>query len=190
MHNKPGTVGRLLPGMRHRLEPVPGIEEGGQLQVQGPNVMLGYLKADAPGLLQRPADGWYDTGDIVTVDAQGFITIKGRTKRFAKIGGEMVSLTSVEQAVEKLWPEHKHAAVSLPDARKGEQIILLTDKPDAERDALVRHFRDQNIADIALPRRLIFVPELPLLGTGKMDYQGAKTLAGELMALNNMPAGS
>jgi acyl-[acyl-carrier-protein]-phospholipid O-acyltransferase/long-chain-fatty-acid--[acyl-carrier-protein] ligase len=190
MHNKLGTVGRLLPGMRHRLEPVPGIEEGGQLQVQGPNVMLGYLKADAPGLLQPPADGWYDTGDIVTVDAQGFITIKGRTKRFAKIGGEMVSLTSVEQAVEKLWPEHKHAAVSLPDARKGEQIILLTDKPDAERDALVRHFRDQNIADIALPRRLIFVPELPLLGTGKMDYQRAKTLAGELMALNNMPAGS
>jgi acyl-[acyl-carrier-protein]-phospholipid O-acyltransferase/long-chain-fatty-acid--[acyl-carrier-protein] ligase len=177
MQNRTGSVGRLLPGLAYRLQDVPGISEGGQLSVKGPNVMLGYLRADAPGQVQPPAEGWYDTGDIVTMDDEGYITIKGRTKRFAKIGGEMVSLTAVESSISKLWPDHKHAVVNIPDARKGEQIVLLTDYADAGRDQLIRHFRSENAAEIAIPKRIIHLPALPLLGTGKPDYQKAKAIA-------------
>ncbi len=106
MFNKFGTVGRLLPGMEARLEKVEGVEEGGRLFVRGPNVMLGYLRADNPGVLEPPPEGWHDTGDIVTIDEQGFITIKGRAKRFAKIGGEMISLAAVEMLAADLWPNN------------------------------------------------------------------------------------
>ncbi|NDC39733.1 MAG: hypothetical protein EBZ48_17125 [Proteobacteria bacterium] len=106
---KRGSVGRILPGIQPRLEPVPGVPEGGRLWISGPNVMKGYFKIDKPGILQPLPDRWYDTGDIVSIDAQGFVTIQGRAKRFAKIGGEMVSLTAVEQAVEAVWPGALHA---------------------------------------------------------------------------------
>jgi acyl-[acyl-carrier-protein]-phospholipid O-acyltransferase/long-chain-fatty-acid--[acyl-carrier-protein] ligase len=177
MHNRTGTVGQLLPGMSYKLQPVPGISEGHQLFVQGPNVMLGYLRAEAPGEIQPPAEGWYDTGDIVALDDDGYITIKGRTKRFAKIGGEMVSLTAVEAAVARLWPGTRHAVVNIPDAKKGEQIILLTEQPVATRDDLVRYFRAEGISELSIPRKVMVVPAVPVLGTGKADYQQAKTLA-------------
>jgi acyl-[acyl-carrier-protein]-phospholipid O-acyltransferase/long-chain-fatty-acid--[acyl-carrier-protein] ligase len=179
MHNRTGSVGRLLPGLRHRLETVPGIAEGGQLFVKGPNVMLGYFKADKPGVIQPPDEGWYDTGDIVAVDEDGYVTIKGRTKRFAKIGGEMVSLTAVEASIGRLWPDQKHAVVNIPDAKKGEQIVLLTEKADASRDELVRHLRGEKMSELAVPRRIMVVAALPVLGTGKADYQTAKRLAAE-----------
>ena len=105
MFNRFGSVGRLLPGMEARLEKVEGVEEGGRLFVRGPNVMLGYLRADNPGVLEPPPDGWHDSGDIVTIDDQGFIAIKGRAKRFAKVGGEMVSLAAVEMLAAELWPD-------------------------------------------------------------------------------------
>ena len=111
MFNKFGTVGRILPGMEARLEKVEGVEEGGRLFVRGPNVMLGYLKVDRPGVLEPPPEGWHDTGDIVTIDAQGFVTIKGRAKRFAKIGGEMISLAAVETLAGDLWPNALSAVV-------------------------------------------------------------------------------
>ena len=117
--------------MEARLDPVPGIEEGGRLFVRGPNVMLGYLRAENPGVLEPLPDGWHDTGDIVTIDAAGFITIKGRAKRFAKIAGEMVSLSAVEAMAAKLWPQAMSVAVSIPDPRKGERIVLLTTQKDA-----------------------------------------------------------
>jgi acyl-[acyl-carrier-protein]-phospholipid O-acyltransferase/long-chain-fatty-acid--[acyl-carrier-protein] ligase len=183
MQNRPGSVGRFLPGLRYRLAPVPGIEEGGLLALQGPNVMLGYLRAELPGVIQPPDDGWYDTGDIVTVDAQGYVTIKGRQKRFAKIGGEMVSLSAVEASIAALWPAHKHAVLSLPDARKGEQIILLTEHEGAAREALVAYFRAEKIAELALPKKIIFAASVPVLGTGKVDYQRAKTIAADHAAL-------
>jgi len=177
MHNRPGTVGRLLPGLRHRLETVPGIEGAGLLQVQGPNVMRGYLKSEAPGVLQGPDEGWYDTGDIVSIDADGYITIKGRQKRFAKIAGEMISLSAVENAISTLWPNAAHAAVAIPDPRKGEQIVLLTTHTTADRDALQGAFQQGGLSALAVPRRVLSVTSIPVLGTGKVDYQSARQMA-------------
>ncbi|HEY9549349.1 MAG TPA: AMP-binding protein, partial [Kiloniellaceae bacterium] len=180
MHFKAGSVGRLLPGIEYRLEPVPGVEEGGRLLVCGPNVMLGYLRADRPGVLERPEQGWYDTGDIVAVDADGYIHILGRAKRFAKIAGEMISLGAVEKLVSGLWPEEMHAVVALPDARKGEQLVLLTERTDAGREALSAHARAQGASELMVPRQIFSVDKLPLLGSGKADHPGAKALAEQL----------
>ena len=137
MFNKFGTVGRLLPGMEARLEPVPGVEDGGRLFVRGPNVMLGYLRAENPGVLERPPEGWHDTGDIVSIDPEGFITISGRAKRFAKIGGEMVSLAAVEMLAAELWPDALSGVATVPDPRKGERLILVTTKKDPVRSDLI-----------------------------------------------------
>jgi acyl-[acyl-carrier-protein]-phospholipid O-acyltransferase/long-chain-fatty-acid--[acyl-carrier-protein] ligase len=166
-----------LPGITVRLEAVPGIEDGRQLYVKGPNVMLGYLKEDRPGVLQPLADGWYDTGDVVSMDAAGYLRILGRTKRFAKIGGEMISLAAVETVVSALWPEQNHAVVSVPDARKGEALVLLTEKRDASVDLLRDAFRKHGLSELSIPRRLIRVDKLPLLGTGKTDYLKAREMA-------------
>lgn len=185
MQNLPGSVGRLMPGLEHKLEPVPGVEEGGKLIVKGPNVMLGYLLAENPGALMPPKDGWYDTGDIVTIDEKGYIHIQGRAKRFAKIGGEMVSLAAVEGFLAKLWPENHHAVVNLPDAKKGEQLVLITDKKDAKRDEIVKYTRDNGIGDLSVPKTIKVVSDVPLLGTGKTDYQGVKALAEELVSGND-----
>jgi acyl-[acyl-carrier-protein]-phospholipid O-acyltransferase/long-chain-fatty-acid--[acyl-carrier-protein] ligase len=167
--NHPGTVGRLLPAIKYRLEPVEGIAEGGRLFVRGPNVMLGYMLADAPGVIVAPSDGWHDTGDIVTVDAEGFVTIRGRAKRFAKIGGEMISLASVESMVSALWPQASHVVVGIPDARKGEQLVLVTDKADADKDVLLRYAREQGYPELWVPRAMLVVPGIPVLGSGKVD---------------------
>jgi acyl-[acyl-carrier-protein]-phospholipid O-acyltransferase/long-chain-fatty-acid--[acyl-carrier-protein] ligase len=178
MHYRAGTVGRLLPGIEHRLVAVPGIDEGGRLEVKGPNVMLGYFKADNPGVLQPPEGGWYDTGDIVTLDADGVITIQGRAKRFAKIAGEMVSLTAVEGYVAAAWPDNAHAVVAVPDERKGEQLILVTDRQDATREALLAQIRASGGPELACPRDIVVLEEVPLLGSGKTDYPAVQKLVG------------
>ena len=161
--NKAGTVGRLSPLMRARLEPVAGIAEGGRLFVEGPNVMLGYYRAENPGVLEAPVEGWHDTGDIVAIDAQGFITIKGRVKRFAKIGGEMVSLAAVEALAAEVWPGAALIVVSLPDARKGERLVLMTPDAALKRDALLRHARARGAAELMVPADILLVGSLPLL---------------------------
>jgi len=170
MQNKPGTVGRLVPGIQYKLKEVPGIKEGGRLTVSGPNVMLGYLLSTAPGVLVPPEDGWYDTGDIVDIDAEGYITIKGRAKRFAKVGGEMISLTAVEEFLSKLWPDHTHAIVAIPDEKKGEQLILVTENKEAQRQEIIEYVRKQGLSEFGLPKKIIYVDQVPLLGTGKIDY--------------------
>lgn len=170
MHYRPGTVGRFLPGIHYRLEPVPGIPRGGRLHVRGPNVMLGYLRAEKPGQLEPPPQGWYDTGDIVEVDQEGFITICGRAKRFAKVGGEMISLSAVEIQTADLWPGFQHAVVSIADPRRGEQLVLVTDCPHASRDSLLKDARQKGISELATPKKVVIVKKLPLLGTGKVDY--------------------
>jgi acyl-[acyl-carrier-protein]-phospholipid O-acyltransferase / long-chain-fatty-acid--[acyl-carrier-protein] ligase len=169
MFNKFGTVGRLLPGMEARLEPVPGVQEGGRLHVRGPNVMLGYLRTENPGVLERPAEGWHDTGDIVTIDAEGFIAIQGRAKRFAKIGGEMVSLAAVEALAADLWPDAISAAATVPDSRKGERLVLVTTKHDPKRADFVTFARARGASEMMVPSEVLILERLPVLGSGKID---------------------
>jgi acyl-[acyl-carrier-protein]-phospholipid O-acyltransferase/long-chain-fatty-acid--[acyl-carrier-protein] ligase len=180
MHFKAGTVGRLLPGITHRLDTIEGITEGGRLFVSGPNVMLGYLRAENPGVIDPPQNGWYDTGDIVEVDTEGFVTIKGRAKRFAKVAGEMVPLGAVEEFVAKVWPSAMHAVVTVPDAKRGEQLVLVTDQVDAARAPLAAAAREGGLPEIFVPRSIVRVPKIPILGTGKVDYVSAGKLAADL----------
>ena len=180
MFNKNGSVGRLWPGMKMRLEPVQGIDEGGRLVVSGPNTMLGYLKDDRPGELQPPPDGWHDTGDIVTIDDKGFITIKGRAKRFAKIAGEMVSLSAIEALAAELWPEAMSACATLPDERKGERVVMITQHPNASRGEFSSFARSKGASELMVPAEVTTLPMIPLLGSGKLDYAGVKQLIEEL----------
>jgi acyl-[acyl-carrier-protein]-phospholipid O-acyltransferase/long-chain-fatty-acid--[acyl-carrier-protein] ligase len=181
--NRAGTVGVLMADMELKLEPVEGIPNAGRLIVKGPNVMLGYLKSDAPGVIVPPPDGWHDTGDVVSVDDDGYISIKGRLKRFAKIGGESVSLAVVESCASALWPEFSHAAVTMPDGRKGEQIVLVTTNPDAVRTDLSGWAHNHGVSELAVPRRIIHVSDIPVLGTGKTDYVSVeKTVKSQLPA--------
>src|SRR5215813_9010893 len=179
MFNRFGTVGRLLPGIEARLEPVPGIEEGGRLYVRGPNVMLGYLKADRPGVLTPPEEGWHDTGDIVTIDREGFVTIKGRAKRFAKIGGEMISLSAVENLSSELWPDAPAAVIAVPDPRRGEKLVLVSEKRGATRAALQAHAKNKGAPDLLAPAEVMLVDKLPVLGSGKADLVSVARLVGE-----------
>jgi acyl-[acyl-carrier-protein]-phospholipid O-acyltransferase/long-chain-fatty-acid--[acyl-carrier-protein] ligase len=165
-----GTTGRLLDGISYRIEPVEGIERGGRLIVKGPNVMLGYLRADNPGILEPPPDGWYDTGDIVEIDSLGFVTILGRAKRFSKIAGEMISLSSVETILTEAFPDFAHAVVSVPDQKRGEQLILVTTAPGLDRRRVADGLKQHGASDLMIPRRIIQVDKLPVLGSGKTDY--------------------
>ncbi|UDL91461.1 AMP-binding protein [Mesorhizobium sp. PAMC28654] len=176
IHGRGGSVGRLLPAMRMKLEPVEGISDAGQLWLDGPNLMMGYMTADRPGELQ-PLTGWHDTGDIVAVDREGFITIRGRAKRFAKIAGEMVSLGAVEMLVQSLWPEQRHAAVAVPDKRRGERIVLVTTAEDADPEELRKFGRQAGAAELMVPNDIVKVREIPVLGSGKTDYVSTRKLA-------------
>jgi acyl-[acyl-carrier-protein]-phospholipid O-acyltransferase/long-chain-fatty-acid--[acyl-carrier-protein] ligase len=169
MEHKEGSVGRPLPGIECRLQPVQGLNKGGRLEIKGPNVMLGYLKADKPGVIQ-PQGEWYDTGDIVDIDEDGYITILGRAKRFAKIGGEMVSLQTVEDLAATAMPEGVHAALAVPDERKGEQIILYTESKELTRERLMQVLREKGAQELCLPKHVSYVESIPRLGNGKIDY--------------------
>lgn len=173
--NRPGTVGGLLPGQEVRLEPVEGIPEGGRLFVRGPNIMAGYLRED--GGVDAPEGGWHDTGDVVTLTDDQWITIKGRVKRFAKIGGEMVSLTAAEDLASAVWPDGRHAVISMPDKKKGEKLILVTDRPDADVAPLVAHAQTIGAPELAVPRKILKVTEVPVLGSGKTDYVAIQRMA-------------
>ena len=177
-----GTIGKMLPGIDARLEPVEGLEEGGQLWVRGPNIMKGYISPDNPGQLVPLKGGWHDTGDVVSVNDDGHYVIRGRIKRFAKIGGEMVSLMVVENCASAVWPDYLHAAAIVPDAKRGEQIILVTEAPEAKRRELLIWAQTHGVPEISVPKTIITVEKLPVLGTGKLDYLSITKLAKETLA--------
>ena len=177
MANKYGTVGQFFPGIAHKLEPVPGIENGGVLHVKGDNIMQGYYLYDQPGQLIPPPDGWYDTGDVVAVDEEGFIHIKGRVKRFAKVAGEMVSLEVVENIARTAAPDYQHAATTQADASRGESIVLYTTDAALKREDLQIVARNLGASELAVARKILVVEKIPLLGTGKTDYVTLKQMA-------------
>ena len=186
MHFRTGTVGRLLDQIQHRLEPIPGIDEGGRLFVKGPNIMLGYLRAENPGIVEAPLDGWYDTGDIVKIDEDGFVIILGRAKRFAKIAGEMVSLGLVEQKLGQAFPEGQHAAVAVPDLRKGEQLVMFTTDATLDAPKVAEAMKAQGATALIVPRIVIALEALPLLGSGQDRLSGIEPPgpgAGEALSL-------
>lgn len=183
-----GTVGQLLPGIEARLEPVEGLENAGRLHVRGLNVMKGYLSPEDPGVILPLTDGWHDTGDIVCIDDEGYVSIRGRLKRFAKIGGEMVSLAVVENCASAVWPDNLHAAAILPDPRKGEQVVLVTDRKDAPRGLLLAWAQSHGVPEIAVPKKIVEIDEVPVLGTGKIDFLTVKTIAEEALIAAAQPA--
>jgi len=171
---KYGTVGRLMPGMEYRLDPVEGVATGGRLFVRGPNVMRGYLNKE-PNAAFRALNGWYDTGDIVSVDAEGFFQIQGRMKRFAKVSGEMVSLTAVEEALAGAFPQYglrcQIAIVTRHDEDKGEALIAVTNEPKLQLDEIRTVLRGKALTNLCVPREIRYVREIPKLGTGKTDHR-------------------
>ncbi len=172
MHYKIGSVGRLLPHIKAHILPVDGIEEGGRLCVQAPNIMLGYLKNQTIQAVHHPilGENWYDTGDIVELDAQGFVTIKGRAKRFAKIAGEMVSLEKAEALAQLASPGAKHACIAVEDAQKGERLVLFTQDAQLTRAAMIQAAQLHAYTELCIPKTIEYLAEIPLLGSGKTDY--------------------
>ena len=171
---KYGTVGRIMPGMEYRLDPVEGVETGGRLFVRGPNVMRGYLNKDA-NIKFKSLDGWYDTGDIVSVDSEGFFQIQGRLKRFAKVSGEMVSLTAVEEALAGAFPQYglrcQIAIVTRPDEDKGEALIAVSNEPKLTLDEIRTVIRGKSFTNLCVPREIRYLLEIPKLGTGKVNHR-------------------
>ena len=171
--NKFGSIGKLLPGMQYKIEPVDGITTGGELCVKGPNVMLGYYMPDNPGVLVPPPNGWYHTGDVVDIDEIGFFTIKDRIKRFAKIGGEMVSLNAVHDmvidATKEMLGEYSYGVVAIPHESKGEQIVLVTNNKSVTSSMLHDYVKANGMSELYLPRVILYHEKLPVFATGKSD---------------------
>ncbi len=181
LQGKYGSAGRFLPGISYRLEPVEGVSNAGRLFVSGPNVMNGYLKADAEAVV-RPE--WYDTGDIVHVDEEGYVFIQGRMKRFAKVSGEMVSLTAVEDALAGAFPQYglrcQTAVLACPDEDRGEKLIVAVNEPRLAIEEIRAAIKAKGLPNIAVPRELRFIPDIPKLGTGKVNYRELERLLSTL----------
>ncbi len=178
---RPGSVGKLLPGIEWRVVPVPGITEGGELHVRGDNVMLGYWRHTAPRKLEPPSSslgpGWYATGDVVTVDEDGYLFIRDRLRRFAKVAGEMIPLEATERIAAETSPRHRSAATAVARPGRGDVIVLFTCDPEMNRAALTAAARRLGLPELALPRRVVHVDRLPLLATGKPDYLQLRAMA-------------
>lgn len=186
--NRFGSIGKLLPKIQHKIVPVDGIENGGELVVKGPNIMMGYIMPDSPGVLVPLEGGWYHTGDVVDIDEIGFVFIKDRIKRFAKIGGEMVSLNAVDEMVRNAYArsgaEYSYGVVSVPHESKGEQIVLVTNNKDVTQDGLHSFIRSNGMSELYLPRIILYHDSLPVFATGKADNVTLKKQVLEELGLN------
>lgn len=171
LFNRFGSLGRIVPGIEYRVDPVEGIERGGELVVKGPNVMKGYIFASNPGVLEPLKDGWYHTGDIVEVDELGFVTIIDRLKRFAKVGGEMVSLLAIESIARTAWKseDFRCGVVAIPHASKGEQIVLVANSHDINREKFAAEVKKAGLSELYIPSRFMYKDTIPLFATGKAD---------------------
>lgn len=171
---KPGTVGRFLPGIEHRLEHVDGIERAGVLHLKGPNIMLGYYRHEQPGAIEPPRSifgpGWHNTGDVVDIGGDGLVRVIGRVRRFAKVAGEMVSLDAIEEIAMHASPDHRHAAMLRNESASGETTVLFTTDPMLTRAGLMHAAHARGGQELAVARRIVCVPEIPLLASGKTDY--------------------
>jgi acyl-[acyl-carrier-protein]-phospholipid O-acyltransferase/long-chain-fatty-acid--[acyl-carrier-protein] ligase len=174
MNPRFGSAGRLMPGMECRLEPVEGVPEGGRLWVRGPNVMRGYLNQEANEKFQA-GGGWYDTGDIASMDQDGFLSILGRLKRFAKVSGEMVSLTAAEEALAGAFPQYglrfQIAVLARPDADRGESLVAVSNDQRLNMDELRAAIKARGLSNLYVPREIKFARDIPKLGTGKVDHR-------------------
>jgi acyl-[acyl-carrier-protein]-phospholipid O-acyltransferase/long-chain-fatty-acid--[acyl-carrier-protein] ligase len=186
--SRPGTVGLPLPGTSFRIvDPVtlatlnPG--EDGLILIGGVQVMKGYLQdpeKTAAAVVELDGMRWYKTGDKGHLDVDGFLTIVDRYSRFAKVGGEMISLGAVEEQVRRVLatPEMELAAVNIPDERKGEQILLLV-AADLDAEALRRSLLAAGVNPLSIPAEVRRVGAIPKLGSGKTDFGAVKRLASE-----------
>lgn len=189
--NKPGTVGLPLPGTAFKVvdpdsfEPLPR-GEAGLVLIGGTQVMRSYLnnpEKTASVLKKEGAMTWYITGDKGCLDADGFLTIVDRYSRFAKIAGEMISLSQVESAVGQCLPDMdvEIMAVALPDDRKGEKIILMVSE-DIDIDLLKNKLKESLNSPLLVPSKIVFVKDFPRLGSGKKDYKSAKKMCMDLLS--------
>ncbi len=191
-----GSVGRPLPGISAKIvSPDDGSErstgEDGLLMVTGPNVMRGYAGQD--DLTKKVVvGGWYSTGDIAHIDADGFLHITGRLSRFSKIGGEMVPHLKVEEEVGKILKEGddddclRACVTAVPDEKKGERLIVLYTETVKAVDDIRAGLRAVGLANLYIPGNegFIKVAEIPLLGTGKLDLKAARDLALQKTSVN------
>ncbi len=171
MNLKEETVGRFLPHIQYQIKKIEGVNKGGELWVKGDNIMLGYINSNYSDKIERPLNGWYQTGDIVDIDEDGFVSIIGRLKRFAKIGGEMISLNAVENVLEKLYPDSLQGVISIEDAQKGEKLILVTNNQQANITEMKAFFKTNGLSELWAPNKVIWLSNPPLLGSGKIDYK-------------------
>ncbi len=131
--------------------------------------MMGYLRLDSSGGFIPLKDGWYNTGDIVDIDSDGFVWIKGRSGRFAKIAGEMVSLVALEEVAAALWPGLVQTIIALLDDRKGEKLVLVTENPAPNLEVLKIALKATGFSKLAFPRKFIYLPKIPLTALGKVS---------------------
>ena len=186
--NRFGSIGKLLPAIKYKIEPVDGIEKGGELVVKGPNIMLGYIMSENPGVLVPLDGGWYHTGDVVDIDEIGFVYIKDRIKRFAKIGGEMVSLNAVQEMVCKAYEwmgaDFQYGVVSVPHESKGEQIVLVSNNKQVSQNVLHDYIKNNGMSELFLPRVILYRDSLPVFATGKMDNVSLKKIVLDELSQN------
>lgn len=176
-YSRTGSIGKIVPGIEYKIKKLDGVAEGGELVVKGDNIMMGYMKIDRPGVLQPLKDGWYETGDVVSVDADGYVFIKDRAKRFAKIAGEMISLTAVENLCRDAYGDDEElevACVGVPDEAKGERLVLVATRPDIDLSRISAYAKREGVPELGVPKTFVYREAIPLLKTGKRDYVGLK----------------